>query len=165
MPQETTIETGVTIAQAAQRLGVSERTIYRMLRSGLLKRVSMSDNNVRSVRVVLSNSDVSISTDVSIPADKPVGVSDKLSVERVAELKREIEVRDAQIAGLIESQKELLQSVSRLQEQMFELARLVLSQHPAGLPTVTPEKPRENENRQDIRSWWERWRDNGRRSS
>ena len=145
----------VTITEAAQRLGVSERTIYRMLRSGRLRRVHLSDRKSTSVRL-LSDSLDRIEIDsrnnssvvTSLMSDNQSDISD---VKAMDTLMKELEQKDAQIARLIDSQQEMAQTLRQLQEQMFELARLVLSQQSVALkPAAESEAPVKRESRDGL---------------
>jgi excisionase family DNA binding protein len=129
----------VGITEAAQRLGVSERTVYRMLRSGKLKRVISSDEQGKYVRLKVSEKE---KTFIALGADLSV-TSDKTADSRQEDIHKAVREKDAQIAQLLEQQRELQQQIGRLQEQMFELARLVLSQNAAAQanPAAVSVKP------------------------
>src|SRR5205085_8106436 len=102
----------VSITEAALRLGVSERTVYRMMRSGKLKRVNVSDKNGRSVRLEVSFEEHRGSNVALNMSDK----TDKVTDDRRVELVETIREKDAQIAQLLEQQRELQQNMQRLQE-------------------------------------------------
>ena len=151
---------GISITEAALRLGVSERTIYRMLREGKLHRI-VSDKNRRSVRLYGEWVDV----DASHRAVAGEVVSDKLSDnlpgivpdELLKALRQELREKDAQIERLIEQQREMTAALNRLQDQMFELARLTLSQNVVTVSSAQgPSLPtKEVPGR---RTWWQWWK-------
>jgi hypothetical protein len=95
----------------------------------------MSDKNVRHVRLIvdeklkynLKNDDRSESNSSDM-SDK---TSDNVTQSVLDSLRAEMAVKDEQIARLIEAQREMTATLQKLQEQMFELARLVLSQNAA----------------------------------
>ena len=122
----------VTVREAAKRLRLSERTVYRRLRSGKLDLAELS-----ALSVTESTDIKAVSRPVVIGISDPVmnlsvtndNVSDGYSpLEKIRDLESDLRNKDLQIALLIESQRELNQTVQRIQEQMFELARLVLLQ-------------------------------------
>ena len=109
----------VSIAEAAQLLGVSERTIYRRVKLGQILRVNLSDNRVK-VEVFYEEEAVS----------EPVKVSDIVPESRnadIALLRAEVQSRDAQIESLIANQREMNQTIQQLNQQIYELARLVFT--------------------------------------
>jgi len=142
--EDDAVDRTISIGEAARLLGVSERTIYRMLRSGKLVRVSMSDKNVRTqVKVKAST--------FKLGADHG-GLSDSGSLCPPEDLRRDLQHRDAQIAQLLTTQQELLatqqeltKTIQRLQDQIFELACLVVRQRPeadvAGPNVAGPKEP------------------------
>lgn len=110
----------ITISEAARRLNVSERTVYRMLKSGKLTRLYQYD----SVRLLSdevddlgSNRGSNMSVNVSQMADAPS-----------EPLRQQLAEKDALIAELLARQREMSQMLERLQEQLYELTRYVLSQ-------------------------------------
>ena len=126
------------VSEAARSLNVSERTVYRMLKSGELEREDgrkITDNGGRNVsvlkreaNVVFSHNNVEIMPNMS-DID---GMNKTKQAETSSEiLKLQIEEKDGQIAQLLSEQKELTRTVQRLQEQMYELAYLVLTHNAA----------------------------------
>lgn len=131
----------VGVAEAARRLDVSERTVYRLLKAGILERGSPSCNYDSG------------GTDDALMSDKPGSINgvrdtgaivkmsamsdntaENGSVERdprIEHLQRQLDSKDAQIAQLLDVQQELAQTIRRLQEQMYELAHLVLTHNVA----------------------------------
>ena len=154
---------GRTITEAAIYLKVSERTIYRMIEAGILTRLRGVDKNGKNVTFVkgkmldeaekLSSSVAKMSqvsdnstSDTSI-AKEGMQTDCKSELES---LRVELEAKDIQIKHLLATQQELAQSVQRFQEQMYELARLVLQQaspasegisHPIGKVEKSGSKP------------------------
>jgi excisionase family DNA binding protein len=134
MPEEKALrktmsdETALSVTEAAQRLGVSERTIYRMLQKGKLQRTKTSDR-----RTLIVGHDANYKTCTTVEVSDTA--SDDELTRTIELLRSELALKDAQIADLMAFQKELTQNMNRLQEQMFELARLVLSQN---IVTVRP---------------------------
>jgi excisionase family DNA binding protein len=143
-----------SVREAADELGVSERTIYRMLRSGKLFRLKGRGRNVENVSDIFCQNDAT-------SANRSVGnmskMSDKHDIETWASvelLKTALQEKDAQIDRLIDHQREMNQTIQRLQEQMYELAHLVLSQNTASVqrtpePSVLPEREKSLD--------WRRW--------
>jgi hypothetical protein len=123
----------ITITEAAQRLGVSERTIYRRLQAGKLQRVNMSDRNMGSVRQTLLLHPHTETENELCVSEVSDNMSDNSVTVAIETLRGELENKDAQIAKLIDSQQEMTQTLRQLQEQMFELARLVLSHQAASV--------------------------------
>ncbi len=133
--QETVV---VSVGEAARSLGVSERTVFRLLKSGALERVdlpmpdrivSFNDSNVSDMKNdKKSNRSKPDSLSGDYDDGHNVGSSD---LERIASLTRQLREKDAQIAQLLQTQQDLTQTYRRLQEQMYELAHLVLSHNAA----------------------------------
>ncbi|HZT41822.1 MAG TPA: helix-turn-helix domain-containing protein [Chthonomonadaceae bacterium] len=144
---------GLSITEAALRLGVSERTVYRMLREGKLRRL-MSDKSGRNVRldeedVELTNARFAIVRDVLSD-----NMSDKVPADLLEELRQELREKDEQIARLIEQQREMSVAMQRLQDQMFELARLTLSQNSV---TYAPSQSQPSIPIKADKRWWWPW--------
>src|SRR5262249_3307192 len=116
----------VSIRETADELGVSERTIYRMLRAGKLVRIKQRVGNVTIVtdnnRQIGRNK---IETPVKL-ASNMSKMSDSVTGVELEMLRAALRDKDSQIEQLIANQREMNQTIQRLQEQMFELARLVL---------------------------------------
>lgn len=111
--------TSVTIAEAAQILGVSERTVYRRIKSGEIQRVNLSDS--RAVARVFCEENQNV---------KSVKMSDAGEINQIAEVMRiraEVAARDAQIESLIANQREMNQTIQQLNQQLYELARLIFA--------------------------------------
>jgi|SRR5579871_2950450 len=130
----------LTIREAAGRLGVSERTVYRRLRSGKLRATNLSEIEVSDVSMTVVTSR-QISPKEASQNCHSESICDKMSDDTVTTsameaLRAEIRAKDAQIAKMLEVQHEMAQTVQRLQEQMFELARLVLTQNAAKTAAV-----------------------------
>lgn len=150
---------GISITEAALRLGVSERTIYRMLREGKLQRI-MSDISGRNVR--LNAEQMDINAGHQSLNGKPMsdnlsdGTPDIALNELLKTLRQELREKDAQIERLIEQQRDMTAALNRLQDQMFELARLTLSQ---GMATVSPSQspPLPTKAASEKRRWWQWW--------
>lgn len=143
------------IADAARHLGVSERTVYRMLKSGKLRRVSVSDNSVAvscKVTPMQDNQGV-IEIDYDRVADT---VSDKMTDILSATFTRELEARDREIERLLAVQQEQNQTIQRLQDQLFELARLIVS-NSSKTDTAASETPKRDDNGQGRGGLFPRW--------
>jgi len=127
------------VRHAANTLGISERTVYRRLRSGKLEQlpteIPLNDN----VMTFVSEATVIelISTQID-PHLSKLACQNDMTNDKLSALRQELENRDAQIQTLLENQKELTLTIQKLQAQMFELARLALLQ-----PTKVEEKPAE----------------------
>jgi len=115
-----TTDKTITISEAARRLNVSERTIYRMLKSGKLTRRYVSDN----VRLISDEVD-KLSSNRGSEASVNIG---HMSDTMPDSLRQQLAEKDAQIAELLARQREMSQMLERLQEQLYELTRYVLSQ-------------------------------------
>lgn len=113
----------ISITEAARRLNVSERTVYRMMKSGKIARIYEYD----TVRLMsdeiekLAQSRAEKQSDIVslIPSPIDTGVNLQLAA------------KDAQIAQLLAQQQQMSQMLNRLQEQLHELTRFVLSQTPS----------------------------------
>ena len=131
----------VSVGEAARRLDVSERTVFRLLKTGALERVDvplnalsvkfndrlMADMNTDKMMIkgkISPHATRLAANDVSHDADMDAQV-------QVGELKRQLEEKDAQIARMLLAQQELTQTNRRLHEQMYEMAHLVLSHNVA----------------------------------
>lgn len=119
-PTNMTTDKTISITEAARRLNVSERTVYRMLKSGKLTRHYVSD----SVRILSDEVDALRSNIGSNPQNSVSNMSDTMPDS----LRQQLAEKDAQIAQLLARQRELSQMLERLQEQVYELTRFVLSQ-------------------------------------
>lgn len=110
----------MSVTEAAGHLHVSERTIYRMMKAGLLARSPMSDG------VRLWRSEVQeLAMNRGLKRPNYVGqVSDTPGSDWQAQLQQ----KDQQIAELLARQREMSKMLERLQEQLYELTRFVVSQ-------------------------------------
>src|SRR5688572_978509 len=117
-------EKTVTIAEAARRLGVSERTIYRRLREGKIQRVNLSDTRLTNVTL----SENCPTRNARRMTDNGRVLSDTPDGEAIETLKREMAEKDRLIANLLDNQRELVQTVNQQQQQLHELAKWVLAQ-------------------------------------
>lgn len=139
-------ETVCSISEAARRLGVSERTIFRLLKTGVLERVEPGEelNSFKNGSDISSNNDAVMSDinkfffsksklkfyDVSVKmSDKNKILTDNNVNGHF--LCEQIRQKDIHILHLLRSQQEMAQTIQRLQEQMFELAHLVLTHNAA----------------------------------
>lgn len=131
----------VGVAEAARRLDVSERTVYRLLKAGVLERGFSScnpDNPDDNDTVNSDNLDrISMLRDsgavvkMSVMSDNTASNGSIQRDPRVEHLQRQLDSKDAQIAQMLDVQQELAQTIRRLQEQMYELAHLVLTHNVA----------------------------------
>jgi hypothetical protein len=145
----------VGVGEAAQLLNVSEAAVYRLLRTGNLHRASASEFPESAIRVGLL--DVQglrerlcvVAGPIAIQLTEPD--AEPSDEEIIGALRKELEARDAQIQRLIETHTHLSSTIERLQEEMYELARSVVSQRaaaPAQIeavhmePQPEPEPPR-----------------------
>ena len=112
----------ISIPEAARRLRMSERTIYRMIKSGKLDSVKMSDNSM--TKVILSPTYLSQSyTNIS---DNTVNLSDIKTEWEWDTLKKELHEKDEHIRKLIDNQTDLIATIHQLQGQVHELSRWIL---------------------------------------
>src|SRR5579871_6131665 len=109
----------ISISEAARRLKVSERTIYRMMKAGKLTRqyehdsVRLMSDEVRQFAPLQDHDLSDYVRQVSDSAPQP--------------LHQQISEKDAQIAQLLAQQREMGQLLDRLQAQLYELTQYVLS--------------------------------------
>lgn len=121
----------LTIAEAAGRMGVSERTVYRMIRAGRLQQVSERDNYGRHVRLIPSSAldlrlvEHDLVSQMSDTGSKPRSA---MSDPNMAELVAELRAKDAQIDRLLETQHQMSLIIGRQQEQLSEMSRHILSE-------------------------------------
>lgn len=90
------VSRGVTIAEAARRLGVSERTIYRYVKNGKLK----TDNMSEKIRVLL-----------------PETIDDGMS-DNISQISEKIRHYDEQFDRVVILLNRLLHEQERLQREM-----------------------------------------------
>lgn len=120
---------------------MSERTVFRLLKTGVLERVdvpppervvSFDDSNMSDMKSDKADN-MSLRHHLSrVTANSDDSHSDGNSrLERTEGLARQVQEKDAQIAQLLQTQQEMTQTYKRLQEQMYELAHLVLSHNAA----------------------------------
>ena len=139
----------LSVTEAAQRLGVSERTVYRMMKAGKLPSVSRGKTGPRT-RTTLTQSR-------PLPPNQPVESLSKMSdnttftrlEKEIVGLREELKRKESQIGQLIQSNLETQVSLNKIQEQMIEMARLILSksdlsQSPTTLTNVTKTYERQN---------------------
>ncbi len=131
----------VSVGEAARLLGVSERTVFRLLKTGVLERVDVPQTK----RTVCLNDSCMSDIKADISGKTRLQNSDQRStsnsndshnvgndgIERIKTLVEQVQEKDAQIAQLLQTQQEMTQTYTRLQEQMYELAHLVLSHNAA----------------------------------
>ncbi len=143
---------------AAEMLGISERTVYRRLRSGRLSAlpapVHTTDNDM---------TDVSKSEPIDKYAVQMQGMQDLLmsltvmTNDMILPLQLAVKTRDEQISALLDDQRKLRESLENLQGQVYELARLALSQTvPATMVAVGDDEKTPDKMPQEGKSVW-RW--------
>ncbi|GEM_PF-4750033 len=111
--------TSVPIAEAARILGISERTVYRRIKSGDIRRDKVSDREAVA-RVFCEGITVESVVKMSDTVDFPQNTE-------VAAIRAEVAARDAQIESLIANQREMNQTIQQLNQQLYELARLIFA--------------------------------------
>ena len=117
------------IRQAANTLGISERTVYRRLRSGKIEQLPVAECGRDTVVSSVSDADVlSLFTSQFAPMFDQIVRQNDMTNDNLSILRREIADRDACIRSLLENQQELTHTIQNLQGQIFELARLALIQ-------------------------------------
>ena len=115
----------VTVAEAARLLGVSERTVYRRLKSGHLRSVTgVSELSDRASLII----EIEIEEQFEM-SDTVRQLSDGVSSRELDDLRADLRRKDEQIQCLLDNEKALAQTIQKMQEQLHELARYVLSQH------------------------------------
>lgn len=120
--QQPTYSEPISISEAARILKRSERTIYRMIRSGEIKCVKMSDK--RLTNVILNNHLQPVDRDTE--ADNSVKMSDTKDNRNQELIQQELREKDHQISKLIDNQKEMLVTIHQLQAQVQELSRWIM---------------------------------------
>lgn len=166
--RESKPRTVVTVREAAERLGVSERTIYRRLKAGRLTPcvvsnpgVSSDDLSVIVNRVEIDNGCVG---ECQLTSQDVKQVPDPSLEQAYQHVLQTLEKRDTEIARMIECQHEMTQTIVRLQEQMFELTRLVIALNLERGPDAdraaaeATNKEREEGTNSLLRRWIERLR-------
>jgi excisionase family DNA binding protein len=131
----------LTPAEAAVRLGVSERTIWRRIKAGKLD----TEHTLDGVRVLLSDAVSVDDRQASVASDN---VSDRATDSPQPELMKALEMvseltrRNEQLAG------QLGFTQAKLQEAERTVALLMVpTDEPAPEPPAEPER----------RPWWKRW--------
>jgi len=133
----------LTPAEAAVRLGVSERTIWRRIKAGKLD----SEHTTDGVRVLLTDTASVDDRQASVASDN---VSDRATDSPQPELMKALEMvseltqRNEQLAG----QVGFLQA--KLQDAQEENQQLRLLPAPKDEPAPEPAEP-------ERRPWWKRW--------
>ena len=117
----------VSVAEAAKQMGVSERTVYRMLKSGELRRetplrklqetrthlaISAENKNKIDVSILSKNDDKKVLNEIQ---------------DTLTALQNSLKEKDEQISKLIQSHLEMQQSAQKFQEQIVEIVALVMS--------------------------------------
>ena len=115
-----------SISQAAERLGVTERTVYRMLRAGKIRRIRVSDESDKYVRKVLRWASGTIS-EVHGDAGPASNVSDNSLTQVLHALEAQLQQKDEQIRRLLDVQQELAKSVERVQGKLFDVSQAVIA--------------------------------------
>ncbi|MCW3098536.1 MAG: hypothetical protein JWL77_4154 [Chthonomonadaceae bacterium] len=136
------------VRQAANMLGISERTVYRRLRSGKLEQLPTESHSTDSVMSFVSEErmEAILQDRIASKLDKMVCQND-MTNDKLAALRQELAHKDAQIRTLLENQQELTHTIQKLQTQIYELARLALTQ-----PAKAEEKPVETSAENEILS-------------
>ena len=108
------------VRQAASTLGISERTVYRRLRSGKLEQLPAESQSVDSVMTFVSEETVQkiVASQITPHIDRIVCQND-MTNDNLANLRQELANRDAQIRSLLENQQELTHTIQKLQAQIF----------------------------------------------
>lgn len=132
----------LSVGEVAHRLGISERTVFRRIRSGELERADPSpaatDLAVRNSLMtdiktdikpnlrVLSNDYVRLMTDNDRHKPRDDSGEDR---EETQSLRSQLREKDIQIAQLMCTQGQLNETIQRLQDQLYEMSHLILSHH------------------------------------
>jgi excisionase family DNA binding protein len=116
----------VTIAEAARMLKVSERTVYRHIKSGKIECVTLSDSrSIPKVKISVGTPDFVVRMSDNLPKQNLETLS--MPSQEITTLRAELQSRDAQIESLIAGHREMNQTIQQLNQQIYELARLVLA--------------------------------------
>jgi hypothetical protein len=128
----------VSVGEAARRLGVSERTVFRLLKAGRLERVGSEDLVARCANNDSHMTDKAAQIKRSASRFKSViSLNDSHSMtvmsheEHVQLLQQQVREKDVQIAQMLQAQQDMAQTVRHLQQQLYELAHLVLTHNVA----------------------------------
>src|SRR5579871_4176515 len=121
----------LSVKEAALRLGVSERTVYRHLKSGKLKRSHLRDRrdiyDKMTVTVSRIGGEIEVEKASHEMSNSVENVDSAVREDTLTLLREELAKRDAQISTLLETQRDLAQTVQKQSEQLSELAHFVLS--------------------------------------
>jgi len=132
----------LTPAEAAVRLGVSERTVWRRIKAGKLD----SEHTLEGVRVLLSDAVSVDDRQASVASDN---VSDRATDSPQPELMKALEM----VSELTRRNEQLAGQVGFLQAKLQEAERTVaLLMAPKDEPAPEPAQP-------ERVSWWKRWLD------
>lgn len=134
------------VRNAADTLGISERTVYRRLRAGTIEALS---DITKPTDTVMTNDMADGLVELLRTQDtelrKQLECQNDMTIDKLSCLWQNLSERDAQIRVLLQNQQELTLTIQNLQEQIYELARLALTQtvraeeHALALP-VRPEQ-------------------------
>jgi AcrR family transcriptional regulator len=130
-PETSSLQT-FTVQEMAARLGVSERTVYRRIRSGKIRRIISSVSRVSNVRLIPDNPDQSSTSQAQNCVVPVSSVSDTLAIElqsRLEALESQLQQKDGQIEKLLDNQFAMTQTIQALQAQVGELTRLLVAKH------------------------------------
>lgn len=129
------------VRQAANVLGISERTVYRRLRSGKLENLPAETQPAVSVMSNVSEEQIAevVSSQIKPLLDRFACQND-MTNDKLAVLGQQLTERDAQIRTLLENQQELTATIQKLQGQIYELARLALVQSSAQTEVILKNK-------------------------
>jgi hypothetical protein len=131
----------VSVGEAARRLGVSERTVFRLLKAGQLERVG---SDLLTVKFANNDSHESDKSEIKrhnlsriLPSQRVHSAYDSHVItviggeEHVQMLLQQVREKDVQIAQMLQAQQDMAQTIRHLQQQMYELAHLVLTHNVA----------------------------------
>jgi hypothetical protein len=91
--------------------------------------------------------------DVENKSDIMTDKTETVGLELIAELRREIERRDAEISTILENQRELARGLLRLQEQLVEITQSALARPTLQMPVAPASAPQEAESRSRPARW------------
>lgn len=134
------------VRNAADTLGISERTVYRRLRSGKIEALSEISKPTDTVMTNdMANRMEDLLRSQNADLSKHLECQNDMTLDKLSCLWQNLTERDAQIRVLLQNQQELTLTIQNLQEQIYELARLALTQtvraeeHAVAFP-VAPEQ-------------------------
>ena len=141
-------DTTVSLVEAAERLGVSERTVLRRIQKGMLPAYKIETPHGQAWRITLDSTPDSASPAAPAP---PAKVSVRGDTHETQALLKLLEDERRERGALVQRNEQLAGQVGFLQAKMQDQDRqIALLMAPKDEPEPEPAQP-------ERRPWWKRW--------